>query len=169
MNTKPWGNCAFAPETGHFDNLICMARAVKLTGGISMELEAFDKKKSEDYATRAKIVWGETPEYREFEQKNGGKTPTEMKRTGDALMALLAEFGAMKDGSPAAPEARTLARRVQDYITAHYYTCTTKTFAQLGKLYGSGGAFTENIDKAGGSGTAVFASEAIRIYCEESS
>lgn len=169
MNTKPWGNCAFAPETGHFDNLICMARAVKLTGGISMELEAFDKKKSEDYATRAKKVWGETPEYREFEQKNGGKTPTEMKRTGDALMALLAEFGAMKDGSPAAPEAQTLARRVQDYITAHYYTCTTKTFAQLGKLYGSGGEFTENIDKAGGSGTAVFASEAIRIYCEESS
>jgi len=30
----------------------------------------------------------------------------------------------------------------------------------------SGGEFTENIDRAGGAGTAVFAAEAIRLYCE---
>ena len=29
----------------------------------------------------------------------------------------------------------------------------------------SGGDFTENIDKAGGEGTAVFAQRAIAIYC----
>jgi hypothetical protein len=34
-------------------------------------------------------------------------------------------------------------------------------------MYGSGGEFTENIDKAGGPGTAAFAAEAIRIYCAE--
>ena len=132
-----------------------------------MKFEAFDKKKLEDYAAQARKAWGATPEYREFEQKNGGKTLTEMKQTGDGLMALLAEFGSMKDGDPAAPAAQTLARRVQDYITAHYYTCTNKVFAQLGRMYGSGGEFTENIDHAGGPGTGVFASEAIRIYCEE--
>ena len=132
-----------------------------------MEFEAFDKKKLEDYAAQARKAWGATPEYREFEQKNGGKTLTEMKQTGDGLMALLAEFGSMKDGDPAAPEAQAVARRVQDYITAHYYTCANKVFAQLGRMYGSGGEFTENIDNAGGPGTGVFASEAIRIYCEE--
>ena len=83
-------------------------------------------------------------------------------------MTLLAEFGSMKDGDPAAPEVQAQVRRVQDYITEHYYTCTDRIFAQLGKMYGSGGEFTENIDKAGSPGTAVFASEAIRIYCANS-
>ena len=151
----------------HIDNLIRMARTVKLTGGISMNFEAFDKKKLEAYAARARKTWGATPEYQEFEQKNGGKTLTELKQTGDGLMALLAEFGAMKDGDPAAPEAQAQARKVRDYITEHYYSCTTKIFAQLGRMYGSGGEFTENIDKAGGPGAAAFAAEAIRIYCAE--
>lgn len=151
----------------HIDNLIRMARTVKLTGGISMDFEAFDKKKLEDYAARAKQSWGATPEYKEFEQRNSGKTQAEQQRTGDGLMALLAAFGPMKDGDPAAPEAQAQARRVQDYITEHYYTCTNQIFARLGILYGSGGEFTENIDKAGGPGTAAFASEAIRIYCEK--
>ena len=151
----------------HIDNLIRMARSVKLTGGISMDFEAFDKKKLEEYTARARKSWGATPEYREFEQKNGGKTLTELKQTGDGLMALLAEFGAMKDGDPAAPEAQAQARKVQDYITEHYYSCTNKIFAQLGRMYGSGGEFTENIDNAGGPGTAAFASKAIRIYCAE--
>ena len=132
-----------------------------------MDFEAFDKKKLEEYAARARKSWGATPEYREFEQKNSGKTLAEMKRTGDGLMALLAEFGSMKDGDAAAPEAQAQARRVRDYITEHYYTCTNPIFAQLGRMYGSGGEFTENIDKAGGPGTAAFASEAIRIYCLE--
>ena len=34
-------------------------------------------------------------------------------------------------------------------------------------MYGSGGEFTENIDKVGGPGAAAFASEAIRIFCEK--
>ena len=131
-----------------------------------MNFEAFDKTKLEEYAARARESWGATPEYREFEQKNAGKTPAEQKQTGDGLMALFAEFGTLKDGDPAAPEAQALARLVRDYITEHYYSCTNKIFAQLGKLYGSGGEFTENIDKAGGPGAAVFAAEAIRIFCE---
>ena len=151
----------------HVDNLIRMARSVKLTGGITMDFEAFDKTKLEEYAAQARKSWGATPEYREFEQKNSGKTLAEMKQTGDGLMALLAEFGPMKDGDPAAPEAQAQARRVRDYITEHYYSCTNKIFAQLGKMYGSGGEFTENIDKVGGPGAAAFASEAIRIFCEK--
>ena len=102
----------------HIDNLIRMARTVKLTGGITMDFEAFDKKKLEEYAERARKTWGATPEYKEFEQKNGSKTLAEMKQTGDGLMALLAEFGALKDGDPAAPEAQTQARRVQTISTS---------------------------------------------------
>ena len=150
----------------HIDNLIRMAQTVKLTGGITMDFEAFDKKKLEEYAQQARTTWGATAEYKEFEKKNSGKTLAQMKETGNGLMALLAEFGPLKEGAPSAPQAQTLTRRVQEYITENYYTCTNKIFAQLGKMYGSGGEFTENIDKIGGHGTAAFASEAIRIYCD---
>ena len=151
----------------HIDNLIRLARGIKLTGGITMDFEAFDKKKLEEYAARARASWGATPEYREFEEKNSGKTLAEIKDTGNRLMGLLAEFGTMKDGGPASPEAQAQVRRVQDFITEHYYSCSNEILAGLGKMYGSGGEFTENIDKAGGPGTAVFAAEAIRIYCEK--
>ena len=150
----------------HIDNLIRLARGIKLTGGISMDFEAFDRKKLEEYAARARASWGATPEYREFEEKNSGKTLAEIKDTGNRLMELLAEFSGMKDGGPASPEAQAQVRRVQDFITEHYYTCSKEILAGLGKMYGSGGEFTENIDRAGGPGTAVFASEAIRVYCE---
>lgn len=33
-------------------------------------------------------------------------------------------------------------------------------------MYASGGEFTEKIDKAAGSGTAVFAAKAIEHYCK---
>ena len=84
----------------------------------------------------------------------------ELKALGKPFILVL------NSARPESPEAQALARRVQAYITKHYYHCTNKVFAQLGIMYGSGGAFTENIDKAGGPGTAVFAAEAIRIYCE---
>ena len=37
---------------------------------------------------------------------------------------------------------------------------------QLGQMYGAGGAFTENINAAGGAGAAEFAQKAIEIYCK---
>ena len=36
----------------------------------------------------------------------------------------------------------------------------------LGKMYASGGEFTENIDSYGGEGTAEFTAKAIDIYCQ---
>ena len=148
------------------DNLIRMARTIKLTGGITMNFEAFDKKKLEEYAARAKASWGGTPAYREFEKKTSGKTPGEIKAAGDGLMALLAAFSGMKTVDPAAPEAQEQVRRVQDYITEYYYTCTDEILSGLGRMYGSGGEFTENINRAGGPGTAEYAAEAIGVYCE---
>ena len=52
-----------------------------------------------------------------------------------------------------------------DYITEHFYTCTKEILNGLGKMYSAGGEFTENIDRAGGSGTAEFTAKAIEVYC----
>ena len=56
-------------------------------------------------------------------------------------------------------------KKLQTYITEHYYKCTNEILSGLGVMYTAGGEFTENIDKAGGRGTAVFAAKAIEIYC----
>lgn len=46
-----------------------------------------------------------------------------------------------------------------------YRTCSKTILGQLGQLYTAGGAFTQNINAAGGPGTAEFASKAIEVYC----
>ena len=47
-----------------------------------------------------------------------------------------------------------------------YYNCSKVILNQLGQMYGAGGAFTENINAAGGVGAAEFAQKAIEIYCK---
>ena len=47
----------------------------------------------------------------------------------------------------------------------NYRAAGTPLVVLAGKMYGSGGEFTENIDRAGGAGTAAFAAEAIDLYC----
>ena len=58
-------------------------------------------------------------------------------------------------------------KELQNYITQHFYHCTPQILSALGKMYAGGGEFTENIDKAGGPGTAEFAAKAIEIYCKQ--
>ena len=55
--------------------------------------------------------------------------------------------------------------KLQNYISEHYYHCSKEILGSLGKMYNAGGEFTENIDNAGGIGTADFCSKAIEIYC----
>ena len=148
------------------DRLITLARGIQTTGvKQNMDFSAFDTKKLEEYAARAKEAWGETPAYKEFEQKTKGRTDTETMELNRQMMAVFADFGAVRDTDPAGEAAQALVRRLQDFITAHYYNCTDRILSGLGQMYAAGGEMTENIDKAGGEGTAVFAAKAIAAYC----
>lgn len=80
-------------------------------------------------------------------------------------MHIFAEFGRIKEQSPDGKEAVGLAKKLQDFITDNFYTCTNEILQGLGKMYAEGGDFTANIDKAGGEGTAEFANKAIQAYC----
>lgn len=53
----------------HLENLIDFARKIKTTGVKNMDFTVFDTKKIDEYAKRAKEQWGQTPEYREYEEK----------------------------------------------------------------------------------------------------
>ena len=81
-------------------------------------------------------------------------------------MALIAEFGNMKDRDPADPVVQKQVSKVQDYITENFYTCTKEILYGLGRMYAGGGEFTKNINEAGGEGTAEYAAEAIAVYCK---
>ena len=148
------------------ENLIRLAKKIQTTGGNAMDLTAFDSQKIKEYADRAKKEWGATPEYREYEKKNAHKSTQEIKNMGDELMQILAGFGGMQTRNPADPEVQARVKKLQEFITEHYYTCTKAILNLLGQKYGTGGEFTENIDAAGGAGTAEFAQKASEIYCK---
>jgi hypothetical protein len=81
------------------------------------------------------------------------------------FMKIFEEFGAMKDQDPASLEVQDQVKKLQNFISGHYYQCTNEILSGLGKMYAGGGEFTENIDKIGGEGTAEFTQRAIQIYC----
>ncbi len=130
-----------------------------------MDFTAFDTKKHDEYAQKAKAQWGDTEAYGEYEKKTAGQSQTELTEAGDGLMEIFSGFGALKEKPASAPEAQAQVQVLQDYITSHFYTCTDGILAGLGNLYAADGEFSENIDRAGGAGTAVFAAEAIARYC----
>ncbi|MBR4058361.1 MAG: MerR family transcriptional regulator [Lachnospiraceae bacterium] len=146
----------------HLQNLIDLARGIKAIGVKHMSFEAFDTRKIDEYAAQAKASWGTTDAYKEYEQKAVGRTKEAQQKLNVEMMNIFAEFGKIKELSPESEEAIALAKKLQDHITEHYYTCTDKILLGLGAMYSGGGDFTTNIDKVGGEGTAVFACEAIK-------
>ncbi|MCI7107533.1 MAG: MerR family transcriptional regulator [Agathobacter sp.] len=83
------------------------------------------------------------------------------------LMGLFTEFGSMMDCKPEDENVQAQVRKLQQFITDNYYTCTDEILAGLGQMYVAGGEMTDNIDSAGGKGTAEFAARAIAFYCKK--
>ena len=158
--------CLLELQRHRLDDLIAHARKIQTTGVTCMDFSPFDRSEMEEYTAQARQKWGKTEAWQEFAQKTAGQTATQMRSTGDGLMDIFAEFGAIRHTCPAAGEAQALVAKLQDYITAHYYTCTRQILRGLGQMYIAGDSMTENIDKAGGAGTARFACDAIEIYCK---
>ena len=149
----------------HIENLISMCRELKLRGVRDLDFTAFDSSKIDEYTKRAKEQWGNTPEFKEFEEKNKKRSKSEEESMMTDFMKLFEEFGAMKDQDPASLEVQDQVKKLQSFITEHFYKCTNEILSSLGEMYAGGGEFTENIDKMGGKGTAEFVSQAIKIYC----
>ena len=150
----------------HIENLIDLAIGIKAMGVKQLTFDAFDTRKIDEYARQAKASWGTTPAYKEYEEKSRGRTKEETLKIHQDMIDIFAEFGQIRDADPASEDAQAMAKKLQDYITEHMYTCTKEILSGLGKMYAGGGDFTTNIDKIGGEGTAVFASQAIEIYCK---
>ena len=121
-----------------------------------------------NYENEVRERWGSTDAYREHEQKTKNYTQEKWTEANDGLMAIFAEFAALKNSGASADsaEAQALVAGLQAYITENYYTCTDEILAGLGRMYVADERFKKNIDKYG-EGTAEFAADAIAVYCQE--
>lgn len=141
------------------EDLIHLAHDIQTKGFDTMDFHAFDKTEQEQYAEEVKARWGQTAAYAEYKQRGS-------QSGGDALMALFADLGQVRHLPPESAEAQAGVKAIQDHITANYYTCTKEIFTGLGQMYVQDERFRNNIDAAGGEGTAEFAAKAIEIYCK---
>lgn len=151
----------------HLENLINFARGIKGIGVKYMDFKVFDTRKIDDYSKRAKEQWGQTAEYKEFEEKTKNWTKDDEAAVANEFMRIFVEFGQMKGMNPSDEQVQLQVKKLKDYITEHFYKCSEKILAGLGRMYAGGGELTENIDAAGGIGTAEFTNEAIEIFCKE--
>ena len=119
---------------------------------------------SNAYDTEVRERWGNTDAYREHEQKTKNYTKEKWAEANDGMLEIFAEFAACKRmGTSAESEAQALVAKLQEHITANYYTCTDEILAGLGKMYVADERFKKNIDKYA-EGTAEFVADAIAAY-----
>ncbi|MBE7056243.1 MAG: MerR family transcriptional regulator [Ruminococcaceae bacterium] len=144
-------------KRARLDSIISHAEKLQEQGVNFMDFSTFNNLEFNKYKEEAKERWGNTEAYKEYEKKgsNGGSGGI------DAFMDIFREFGEIKELSPLSSEAQVLVNKLQTFITDNYYTCTPEILQGLGQMYIADERFKENIDKAGGEGTALFVSKAI--------
>ena len=131
-----------------------------------MNYEKNGKKEQKLYYEEAKDRWGRTPAFKEYEQKSK-EHQEEFKDISNGLLEIFAEIGKMKELPVDDLSVQNSIDMLKDYITEHFYTCTDDILSGLGEMYVADNRFKENIDHAGGSGTAEFVSKAINFYCNK--
>ena len=145
-------------------NRISLAKGILMLGVKYMDFEGFDSQKIDEYSVQAKALYGKTDAYKEYQQKSKNRTKEQEKDLGAQVMDFFVRLGKLRPCDPGCEAAQSWAKDLQDFFTAHYYTCTPQILACLGDSYAGGGSMTENIDNAGGAGTGAFAKEVIDIY-----
>lgn len=150
----------------HIENLIFFAREIQTKGVNTMNFDAFDKSEIEKYKAEAKERWGNTPAYKEYEAKAASDSHDDSK-AARGLMDIITGAGALRDLSPDDAEVQSRIADLQQFITDNYYLCTKEILRSLGEMYVNDERFRENIDRAGGTGTAEFICRAIQVYCGE--
>lgn len=149
------------------DNLIALAETLQKRGGFTMDFSAFDKKKLDEYAKKAKEQWGDTVQYAEFEKKTAKYEKATWDGVNAKIMGTFAEFGELlRSGTEAeSAEASAVAKKLRESISGGYYECSKEILASLADMYEASEEFAASIDAAGGEGTTGYAVKAIRAYC----
>ena len=133
-------------------------------------MNAFDNSEYEaarqQYEDEAKQRWGDTDAYKESQAKTAGYSKEQWNAVLGDMNGIFAELADCRNCGESADSdtAQRLVKKLQDYITTHFYHCTDEILAGLGQMYVCDERFKNNIDKHG-EGAAEFVSEAIKNYC----
>lgn len=149
----------------HIGELISFAREIKDKGVNIMSFEVFDKSEIEQYKAEAKVKWGNTQAYKNYEQKAAIQSDLKCYEIANQLMTMFTEIGTLRQLSSASKKVQEKIAALQKFITDNYYVCTNEILNGLGQMYVCDERFKKNIDKAGGDGTAEFVRQAISVYC----
>lgn len=147
-------------------NRVALANGMLTLGVKYMDFEGFAPEKIDEYSQQAKVLYGKTDAYKEFQQKQKSRTKEQEKDLGAQVMDFFARLGKMRPCAPDSEAAQNWAKELQAFFTEHFYTCTPEILKGLAESYAGGGSMTENIDKAGGEGTGAFAKQVIDEYCK---
>ena len=150
----------------HLQKRVSFARGMLTIGVKDMELKGFEPQTMDDYSAQAKTLYGKTDAYREYTRKAKGRSPEQEQDLGGQVMDFFVRLGRMREEDPAGEAAKSWAAELRGFLTANYYNCTPEIFRCLAESYADGGSMNENIDKAGGAGTGVFARAAIHAYLD---
>lgn len=150
----------------HLQNRIHLANGIKLMGVKYLEFDNWDPKKIDEYQAQAETLYGKSEVWQEYQQKIKRRSREQSQAVNGKVMDFFVELGKLRHLSPESPEVQAWVRKLQDFFTENFYTCTPQILKGLGEMYAGGGSMTENIDAAGGKGTGEFAKKAIDIYCK---
>ena len=121
-----------------------------------MNFEVFGKNEIKKYKAEIKAKWGNTKEYQDYRQKDIARNGGSYSKIANELLTIFSELGKIKHLTPNADEVQNGIAAIQKFITDNYYECTNKVLSVLGEMYVGYERFRNNIDNAGGDGTADF-------------
>lgn len=154
-------------KQAHLQSRIHLAQAIKQIGADQMNLKKYDQKKIDEYSAQAEVLYGRTDAYRQYKEKSRSRSRDQENDLGAQVMEFFAGLGKLRGEDPGSEAVQKWVRELQTFFTEHYYECTPQILQSLGQMYTGGGSMTENIDAAGGKGTAELAGRAIEIYCRK--
>ena len=146
-------------QKNRLDKIIDSARKLLMKGNDNMNFSAFNKSEIDKYADEAKKKWENTAAYKEFAEKH-----SDSDDKTEEFMQIFAEIGKIKHLEPDSQTVQSMIKKLQNFITENYYTCTDDILKGLGQMYIADERFKNNIDSAGGNGTAEFTAQAINTY-----
>lgn len=146
-------------QKNRLDEIIDSARKLLMKGNDNMNFSAFNKSEIDKYADEAKKKWENTAAYKEFAEKH-----SDSNDKTEEFMQIFAEIGKIKHLEPVSQTVQSMIKKLQNFITENYYTCTDDILKGLGQMYIADERFRNNIDSTGGNGTAEFTAQAINTY-----
>lgn len=118
------------------------------------------------YQAEVKQKWGATNAYEEYEKITKNYSKDKWKELSLEMNNIFKSFSdcMINKESFCSEKTQSLVKKLQNYITNNYYTCTNEILYGLGQMYVNDERFKENIDQHY-EGTSYYVYDAIKYYC----